>query len=104
MRKKDLRQLAVLLLTGVLLMPVLGKSLHAWEGHELKISHDGNEQLYNPELECSVCDYVQLDFHEDLSIDFPLKTIELIAEQSSCFASVFPRLFISSHFSRGPPR
>jgi len=104
MRNNLLRQCAVLLLTGVLLMPVMGKAFHAWEGHDWEITSSDQEEIQTPEVECSVCDYVQFNFHEELELELPVAIAELISEDPTFFAQLSSKLFIARPQLRGPPQ
>ncbi len=104
MRHNLLRQCAVLLFIGVLLMPVLSKVLHAWEGHDWQILPGTQEQIHTTEVECFVCDYVPFNFHEDSDLNLPVQIVELVSK-TPCFATQFAsKLIISNPQLRGPPR
>jgi len=104
MQSNLLRQFLAVLLTGVLLMPVLGKALHTWEEHDLQIIQQGDEQHFHDlQVECFVCDYLQFNFHDELQLELPVQQTELISDQPSFFEQMHSKLLVSQQYLRGPP-
>lgn len=103
MRKLLVRQLFVFLLSGILLLPVLGKALHQLEAHTTVLLPSGKHHLHTLQSECSVCKYVQLSFFDDFKLVLPVLPLASPEGIFTLSSSVFQPEAFQLHLLRAPP-